>query len=246
MERRKSVLIVEDDKAILRLLRDVFEHESLAVHEATAGRPGLVEAGSRRPDLVVLDLGLPDIDGKEFLREFRCFADTPVLVLSARGAETEKVAALDCGADDYLTKPFGVPELLARLRALMRRHEKTHAEHRMFYRFGEVLIDLGGRTVYRRREIVHLTQVEFALLAALVRAEGRIVVQSQLLRQVWGAGHSGHTHYLRIYMAHLRKKLEVNPGVPEFLITEIGVGCRCICEQIEERQWNDALSGITP
>ncbi len=240
MDERRSVLVVEDDKAILRLLRDVFEHENLGVYEAVTGRLGLVEAGSRRPDLVVLDLGLPDIDGKDFLKELRCWSDTPVLVLSARGAETEKVAALDHGADDYLVKPFGVPELLARLRALLRRSEGVRTEYRPLYRFGDVVVDLAGHTVRRQGEVVHLTQVEFRLLSELVKAEGRIVVQSQILRQVWGPGHTGHTHYLRIYMAHLRKKLEANPSVPEYLLTEIGVGCRCLCEQMEEAPKADA------
>lgn len=234
-EQRRSVLVVEDDKAILRLLRDVLEAEGLQVHEASTGRMGLVEAGSRRPDLVVLDLGLPDLDGKEFLRQLRDWSSMPVLVLSARNAETEKVMALDRGADDYLTKPFGVPELLARLRALLRRRDPVASERGPLYRFGDVTVDLQGRTVLRCGERMHLTQVEFRLLAELVKAEGRIVTQSQLLREVWGPGHGEHTHYLRIFMAHLRKKLEATPATPEFLLTETGVGCRCLCERSEMR-----------
>jgi two-component system, OmpR family, KDP operon response regulator KdpE len=231
MDERRSVLVVEDDKAILRLLRDVLEAEGLQVHEASTARMGLVEAGSRRPDIVVLDLGLPDLDGKEFLRQLRDWSAIPVLVLSARGAETEKVMALDRGADDYLTKPFGVPELLARLRALLRRREPAASARRALYRFGNVTVDLQGRTVLRDGELAHLTQVEFRLLTELVKAEGRIVTQSQLLREVWGPGHGEHTHYLRIFMAHLRKKLETSPATPEFLLTETGVGCRCLCER---------------
>jgi len=231
MDDRRSVLVVEDDKAILKLLRDVLEREGLAVHEAASGRLGLVEAGSRRPDLVVLDLGLPDLDGKEFLRHLRDWSQVPVLVLSARNAETEKVLALDQGADDYLTKPFGVPELLARMRALLRRRDTSTGDRGTVYRFGQVVVDLQGRSVHKDGELVHLTQVEFRLLTELVKVEGRIVTQSQLLREVWGPGHQEHTHYLRIYMAHLRKKLEDRPATPEFLLTETGVGCRCLCER---------------
>jgi two-component system KDP operon response regulator KdpE len=231
MDERRSVLVIEDDRAILRLLRDVLQGEGLQVHEAGTARIGLVEAGSRRPDLIVLDLGLPDLDGKDFLRELRGWSRIPVLVLSARGAETEKVATLDLGADDYLTKPFGVPELLARLRALLRRREGAETERGPHYAFGTVLVDLQGRTVTRDGALLRLTDIEFRLLSALVKAEGRIVTQANLLREVWGPGHGEHTHYLRIYMGHLRRKLEENPAEPAFLLTETGVGCRCLCER---------------
>ena len=227
------VLLVEDDRSIQRVLRDVFEAEGFQVRLATTVRDGIVEAGSRRPGLVVLDLGLPDLDGKEFLREVRLWSEVPVLVLSARGAEEEKVLALDAGADDFLVKPFGVPELLARVRALMRRLDSR--ERRVpAYRFGEVVVDLVGRTVHRAGQLVRLTAMEFRLLAQLVRAEGRVVTQHQLLREVWGPGHSEYTHYLRIYMGHLRRKLENDPARPVFLLTDTGVGCRCLCDRVPD------------
>ncbi|MEN9354437.1 MAG: two component system transcriptional regulatory protein [Fibrobacterota bacterium] len=231
MNEGRSVLVIEDDRAILKLLRDVFQAEGLQVHAAGTARLGLVEAGSRHPDIIVLDLGLPDLDGKEFLRELRGWSQVPVLVLTARSAESEKVEVLDLGADDYLTKPFGVPELLARLRALLRRVNTGVADLGPHYGFGQVMVDLQGRTVTRGGALVHLTDIEFRLLAALVKAEGRIVTQASLLREVWGPGQADQTHYLRIYMGHLRKKLEENPAEPAWLITEIGVGCRCLCER---------------
>ncbi|MBK9576753.1 MAG: response regulator [Fibrobacterota bacterium] len=232
MEGNRSVLVVEDDKAIQRLLRDVLEQEGLVAHEARTARLGLSEAASRQPDLIILDLGLPDLDGKEFLRELRDWSEVPVLVLSARGSELEKVAALDRGADDYLTKPFGVPELLARLRALLRRFpDRSSAEKPSRFRFGNVSVDLSAHRIVRDGEDVHLTQMEFRLLSELVKAEGRMLTQTQLLREVWGRGHEQHTHYLRIYMGHLRRKLEDDPGSPRHLLTEIGVGCRCLCER---------------
>lgn len=231
MDANLSVLVVEDDKAIQRLLKDVLDQEGLVVHDARTARVGLAQAASRQPNLVILDLGLPDLDGKEFLRELRDWSDVPVLVLSARGDETEKVAALDQGADDYLTKPFGVPELLARLRALLRRFPERANDRPSRFRFGNVVVDLSDRQVLRDGKCVHLTQMEFRLLAELLKAEGRIVTQSQLLREVWGRGHDEHTHYLRIYMGHLRHKLEADPASPRHLVTEIGVGCRCLCER---------------
>jgi two-component system, OmpR family, KDP operon response regulator KdpE len=234
MNEPRTVLVIEDERAILKLLRDVLEDENLVVREATTGRMGLVEAASRRPDLVVLDLGLPDMDGKEVLRDLRIWSDIPVLVLSARGAEEEKVAALDLGADDYLVKPFGVPELMARLRALLRRREGAAAAKGPVYRFGDARVDMVTRSVTKAGVEIHVTPVEFRLLSELLRAEGRIVTQRQLLREVWGPGHEGHSHYLRIYMGHLRRKLEDDPSRPRHLLTETGVGCRCLCERAQE------------
>ncbi len=230
---RRTILVVEDDKAILKLLRDVLAEQGHVVLQASTARSGLVEAGSRRPDLAILDLGLPDLDGKEFLRDLRTWSRMPVLVLSARGAETEKVLALDMGADDYLSKPFGVPELLARIRSLLRRHQGALAESGPCFRLGSVRLDLAARTARREGETIHLTPVEFKLLAELVRGEGRILTQSHLLREVWGPSHSAHSHYLRIFLARLRRKLEIDPAQPRHLLTEIGVGYRCICEREE-------------
>lgn len=234
MSEPRTVLVVEDERPIQKLLRDVLEHEGHAVREASTGRMGLVEAASRRPDLVILDLGLPDMDGKEVLRDLRNWSEIPVLVLSARGAEEEKVAALDLGADDYLVKPFGVPELLARLRALLRRREVGNPVKGPIYRFGDVTADMVSRCVMKAGVEVHLTVVEFRLLSELLRAEGRIATQRHLLREVWGPGHESNTHYLRIYMGHLRRKLEDDPARPRHLLTETGVGCRCLCERSRE------------
>lgn len=227
----RTVLVIEDDKTILRLLGDVLKEHGLGVVSCATAKAGLVEAASRHPDLIVLDLGLPDMDGKEFLRELRHWSRIPVLVLSARGAEAEKVLALDSGADDYLVKPFGVPELLARTRSLLRRRHGGYNEAGPVFRFGDVRIDLAGRTVVRAGELVRLTPVEFKLLAELVCGEGRILTQTQLLRDVWGPSHVGHSHYLRIFLARLRRKLEDNPSEPRHLLTEIGVGYRCLCER---------------
>lgn len=228
----RVVLVVEDDHSIVRVLRDVFLQEGFQVRTAATAREGMVESGSHRPDFIVLDLGLPDLDGKEFIRELRQWSDTPVLVLSARGAEEEKVLALDAGADDFLVKPFGVPELLARLRALLRRRE-GRGSRGAFYRFGNVVVDIPGRTVHRNGEIVRLTSVEFHLLVQLVRAEGKVATQSQLLQDVWGPGHRDDAHYVRIYMGHLRKKLEDDPTRPAYLLTETGVGCRCLADKAD-------------
>ncbi len=233
MKEQRSVLVIEDERAILRLLRDVLEHENLIVFEASTGRMGLVELGSRRPDLVILDLGLPDMDGKAVLRDLRTWSQIPVLVLSARGNEEEKVASLDAGADDYLVKPFGVPELLARLRALLRRSEGPIGKGPI-YRLGSVCINMVTRSVTKSDAEVHLTPVEFRLLSELLRAEGRIATQRHLLREVWGPGHESSSHYLRIYMGHLRRKLEDDPARPRYLLTETGVGCRCLCERLAD------------
>lgn len=230
----RSILVVEDDRTILKLLRDTLESDSVAVHTAENARSGLIEAASRRPDLVILDLGLPDLDGKEFLSSLRSWSDCPVLVLSARTEEAEKVRALDRGADDFLTKPFGVPELQARIRALGRRRSNP-GDGENLYKIGDVLFDLSCGDARRGATNIHLTPVEIRLLSELVKGEGRLLTQSQLLREVWGRGHEADSHYLRIFMANLRRKLEPEPANPRFLLTEIGVGCRCLCERLRQR-----------
>lgn len=175
---------------------------------------------------MVLDLGLPDEDGMALLRELRGWTELPVLVLSARSSEGDKIAALDAGADDYLTKPFGVGELLARLRVLLRRHARGGAGNAAQAGFGDVQIDLARRVVTRAGEHVHLTQIEYRLLAALVASRGKVMTHRELLREVWGPSHVESHHYLRIYMGHLRQKLEADPARPRYLLTEIGVGYR--------------------
>ena len=223
-EAGSLVLLVEDDVEIRRLVRSALESEGHRVVEAASCERGLIDAGSRKPDLLILDLGLPDRDGTELLRELRAWSEVPVIVLSARSAEDEKVAALDLGADDFLSKPFGVPELLARVRVTLRRRVASTGAARLS--FGSVEIDFSRRTVLRDGQAVHLTSTEFRLLCALVRHPGNVVTQKQLLREVWGPNAVEHGHYLRIYMRKLRHRLEDDPARPRYFITETGVGYR--------------------
>ena len=186
---------------------------------------GIIEAGTRKPDVIVLDLGLPDGDGVSLVRDVRGWSSVPIIVLSARIDETDKVTALDAGADDYLVKPFGVAELLARVRASLRRRAHGAGESPIA-RFGEVSVDLSNRRVTRNGADIHLTQIEFRLLAALLAHPGKVLTHRQLLRDVWGPTFVEHNHYLRIYMGHLRQKLEADPAQPRYLLTETGVGYR--------------------
>ena len=220
-----SVLIVEDEKQIRRFVRTSLEAQGHKVFEAQTAKEGLIEAGTRKPDLVVLDLGLPDMDGVEFLRDLRAWSAMPVIVLSARANEADKIAALDAGADDYLTKPFGVGELLARVRVALRR-AATGLEGDAVVEFGDVRVDLANRLVTRASAPVHLTALEYRLLAVLARNLGKVITHRQLLRDVWGPSHVEQSHYLRIYMGQLRHKLEDDPARPRHLLTETGVGYR--------------------
>ena len=185
-------------------------------------------AGTRRPDLVVLDLGLPDGDGIDFIRGLRAWSQIPVIVLSARTMEADKIAALDAGADDYLVKPFGTGELLARVRAQLRRHPRANAEAPSVLEFGDVRIDLVHRGVERGGAALHLTPIEYRLLTHLAAHPNRVLTHPQLLKAVWGPSHSEDTHYVRIYMGHLRAKLEADPSQPQHLVTELGVGYRFV------------------
>ena len=222
-----SVLIVEDEKQIRRFVRTSLEAQGHKVFEAQTAKEGLIEAGTRKPDLVVLDLGLPDMDGVEFLRDLRAWSAMPVIVLSARANEADKIAALDAGADDYLTKPFGVGELLARVRVALRR-AATGLEGDAVVEFGDVRVDLANRLVTRASAPVHLTALEYRLLAVLARNLGKVITHRQLLRDVWGPSHVEQSHYLRIYMGQLRHKLEADPARPRHLLTETGVGYRLV------------------
>jgi two-component system KDP operon response regulator KdpE len=219
-------LLVEDDPTIRRFVRMALEDAGYIVHEADNLKRGQINAATRRPELIIVDLGLPDGDGKRLVTETRSWSDIPILVLSARDQEREKVAALDAGADDYLTKPFGVDELLARLRALLRRHANTDAM--ALVRFGDVQVDFSRHEVRKRGQTVHLTPIEFRLLATLVRAKGAVLTYRQLLMQVWGPSYADRTHYVRVHMANLRQKLEDNPARPQYLITELQAGYRLI------------------
>ena len=226
-----TLVVIEDDPQIRRFLRSGLSTEPFRIFEAETGRAGLVEAATRKPDLVILDLGLPDLDGVEVVSELRQWYTRPIIILSARSNEQEKIKALDAGADDYLTKPFGIGELLARLRAALRRAARdagVAAENSI--EFGEVRVDLAARRVQRAGSDVHLTPNEYRLLAALVRHVGKVCTHRQLLADVWGPSHVEHGHYLRIYMAQLRHKLEVDPTNPRFLRTEAGVGYRLLVD----------------
>ena len=225
------VLLVEDEAGIRRFVRTALESEGCTVREAAALERGRIELASRRPDLLVLDLGLPDGDGTALLAELRGWSGMPVLVLSARSDETDKVAALDAGADDYLAKPFGVAELLARVRALLRRALRP-PQAAACIAFGDVELDLEQRRVTRGGAPVHLTPIEFRLLGLLATAAGRVVTQRQLLTGTWGPNHVEHAHYLRVYMAGLRRKLEPDPRLPVHILTEPGVGYRLVPEPL--------------
>jgi two-component system KDP operon response regulator KdpE len=222
------IVIIEDEPQIRRFVRTALEVEQYTVVESETGARGLVEVGTRRPDLVIVDLGLPDMDGIEVIRDIRTWSNLPVLILSARATETDKVKALDIGADDYLTKPFGVPELLARVRALLRRSVRTHSEESSIVHFGKVEINLVQRLVTRGGKNIHLTTIEYRLLAQLVANSGRVLTHRSLLCDVWGPSQSDNTHYLRVYMSNLRRKLEDDPNVPRYILTESGVGYRLV------------------
>lgn len=216
-----NVLIIEDEHAIRRFLRTALEADGMRVFEADTLQRGLIEAATRKPDLVILDLGLPDGDGNEFIRDVRQWSQMPIIVLSARTEEHDKIAALDAGADDYLSKPFGIGELQARLRVAMRRHASAQADEPLV-RFADIEVDIPARRIVRGDEELHLTPIEFRLLAVLLNNPGKVLTQRQLLNQVWGPNAVEHSHYLRIYMGHLRQKLEVDPARPQHLLTETG------------------------
>lgn len=227
-EPTHQILVVEDDADIRRFVRLALQAEGHTVHEAPGLQRALIEAGTRRPDLVVLDLGLPDGDGIDFVREVRQWSAAPVLVLSARHQEADKIAALDAGADDYLVKPFGAGELTARVRAQLRRHRQQTPAGDPVIRFGAVSIDLVRRSVERQGESLHLTPIEYRLLTLLASQPDRVITHQQLLMALWGPGHRDDTHYVRVHMANLRKKIEDNPSMPRHLRTESGVGYRFV------------------
>ena len=225
-ENLATILIVEDEQAIRRFVRSALEAEGFRVCEADGVQRGLIEAATRKPDLVVLDLGLPDGDGQDFIRDLRLWSPIPVIVLSARVDETDKVKALDAGADDYLIKPFGIGELLARIRVALRRRGQVTDSPSPLVQLGDVSIDLVSRRITRGDEEIHLTPIEFRLLGELLAHPDKVMTHRQLLLAVWGPTFVEHNHYLRIYMGHLRQKLEQDPTLPRYLLTETGVGYR--------------------
>lgn len=227
MSHDLNILLVEDEPQIRRVLQSVLVPEGYRVFEAETGSRALIEAASRKPDMLIVDLGLPDMDGVEVVRAVRQWSEVPILILSARAGEADKIAALDHGADDYLTKPFGVGELLARVRALTRRRARG-GDGATMVAFGDVQVDLARRTVNRAGEAVHLTKIEYRLLAVLVANVGKVLTHQHLMRAVWGPGQGENSHYLRIYISRLRQKLEINPTEPLHLLTETGVGYRFV------------------
>ena len=232
-ELATHILIVEDEADMRRFVRLTLETEGHTVHEAATLQRGLIEAGTRRPDLVVLDLGLPDGDGVDLIRDLRTWSAMPIIVLSARSAEASKIAALDAGADDYLVKPFGSGELTARVRAQLRRSQQQQAkgvsgDGECTITFGDVVVDLTRRTVTRGGELLHLTPIEYKLLTQLASQPDRVITHQQLLKAVWGPGHAEDTHYVRVHMANLRKKLEANASMPRHFCTEAGIGYRFV------------------
>jgi two-component system, OmpR family, KDP operon response regulator KdpE len=226
MEPRARILVVEDEPDIRRFVRMALESEHHDVFEAPSVQRGLIEAGSRRPELLIVDLGLPDGDGIELIRDLRGWSTAPVIVLTARSGEADKVAALDAGADDYLVKPFGAAELLARVRAQLRRQALAPSSAEPVLRFGRTVVDLARRVVERDGEPLHLTPIEYRLLTHLAAQPDRVVTHQQLLKAVWGPGHAEDTHYVRVHMANLRKKVEDEPSMPRHLLTEAGIGYR--------------------
>lgn len=220
-----QILLIEDEKEIRRFVKLALEGENCKVFEADGYQRGLIEAGTRKPDLIILDLGLPDGDGVDLIRDLRQWSQIPIIVLSAREEESQKVAALDAGADDYLTKPFGISELLARVRVALRRFSKLNDEASTL-QFGDIAIDFINRIVTKQNEELHLTPIEFRLLSELVANSGKVLTQRYLMQQVWGPNYVEHNHYLRIYMGHLRQKLENDPTRPVYLLTETGIGYR--------------------
>src|SRR5580693_2647086 len=219
-------LVIDDEVQIRRLLKISLEANGYKVFEAANGEMGLAEAAQRRPDLVVLDLGLPDMDGVAVLKRLREWSSAPVVVLSVRDREDDKIAALDHGADDYLTKPFGTGELLARLR-VAQRHAQPSPETAVF-QTGHLEVDLTSRTVKVKGAPIKLTATEYALLQLFVRHAGKVLTHRQILKEVWGPTHVEQTHYLRVYMTHLREKIETHPAEPELLVTESGIGYRLV------------------
>lgn len=239
MTRPIRVLVIDDEPQIRRALNTILTEKGFAVSLAGRGEEGLALAAANEPDLIILDLGLPDMDGLDVCSRLREWTRVPIVVLSVREAEREKVAALDRGADDYLTKPFGIEELLARLRVALRHRSPSPAEEAKVVRAGSLVIDLAGHSVTRDGEPVKLTATEFSLLAYLVTNRGRVLTHQSILTHVWGPEDADHTEYLRVYMRQLRKKLESQPDDPQHLVTEPGVGYRFLLDAQDGRAGGD-------
>lgn len=221
-----AILVVEDEPQIRRFVRDALEREGMRVAEASTAANGLAVAAQSPPDAIVLDLGLPDRDGLTFVRDLRLWSKTPIVVLSARSGERDKVDALDAGADDYLTKPFGIAELLARVRAALRRAEQAATAATPTFQFGDVSVDHLGRRIERAGVEIHLTPIEYRLLALFIANAGRVLTHRQILLDVWSAVSAESSAYLRVHVGNLRRKIEADPARPRHILTETGVGYR--------------------
>jgi len=225
------ILLIEDEPQMRRFLRTALTANDYRLVEAETAKEGLAQAAARNPDVILLDLGLPDRDGLDVARELREWSGTPIIVLSARGREQDKVAALDLGADDYLTKPFGVEELLARIRVALRHAAlPPGSAPEPIFEAGELRVDLADRRVWRQGQEVHLTPTEYKLLATLVRHAGKVLTHRQFLKEVWGANYVNQSHYVRVYLGQLRQKIEADAARPRLLVTEPGVGYRLLAE----------------
>lgn len=222
------VIVIENEPNIRRFVKMSLESDDCQVFEADSIKRGLIEAGTRKPDMVVLDLGLPDGNGVDFIRDLRTWSNIPVIVLSARSSEADKVEALDAGADDYIVKPFGAAELLARVRAQLRRRSHVSGANQNVFEFGKIRIDFVRRIVERAGLALHLTPIEYRLLVYLTSNPDSVLTHRQLLKNVWGPSHAEDSHYVRIYMGHLRRKIEDDPTQPKHILTEVGVGYRFV------------------
>lgn len=225
-----TVLLIDDEPPIRRMLRTALAAHDYRMIEASTGEDGLQQAATRQPDLIIVDLGLPDMDGVQVIRRLREWTATPIIVLSARGQERDKIDALEAGADDYVSKPFGVGELVARLRAAWRRATRGNQTDEPIFTVGALTIDQAHRRVFAGDREIHLTPIEYRLITTLVRHAGKVVTHDQLLKEVWGPPYVGQSHYVRVYMAQLRRKLEENAARPRYLLTEPGVGYRLAAE----------------
>lgn len=222
-----KILLIEDEQEIRKFLRVSLLGHGYRLVESGTGRDGVMQAASQQPDMVILDLGLPDIDGMDVIRQVREWSHMPIIILSARGQENQKVEALDAGADDYLTKPFSVGELIARIRVALRHVAQGAGESGdPVFTLGDLRVDLARRQVFVGDQEVHLTPIEYRLLTTLTKHAGKVITHRQLLKEVWGPDSVYETHYLRVYMAQLRRKIETDPAQPQFLLTEPGVGYR--------------------
>lgn len=227
---KPTILIIDDEAQIRRFLQISLEASGYKIQESSTGADGLVQAAMSQPDLIILDLGLPDLDGRDVLQRLREWTKVPIIVLSVRNSESTKIAALDAGADDYLTKPFGTGELLARIRVALR-HASAHTQESTEFISGALAVDLLARTVKLHGEIVKLTSTEYALLKIFVQHAGRVLLHGQLLREIWGPGFVNETQYLRVYIAQLRRKLEDDPANPQLFLTEPGIGYRLVVRE---------------